>query len=115
MAWKLPRGWQLAVSPRVIVYVEKGENPDLERYRGHVEWTVSAEQRDGFKFTASLRKGTGPGYGSAELNASWPLDALVPELGGRVLLQYFNGWGESLLDYNIRRADQLRLGFMLVP
>ena len=115
VAWKLPRGWQLAVSPRVIVYVEKGENPDLERYRGHVEWTVSAEQRDGFKFTASLRKGTGPGYGSAELNASWPLDALVPELGGRVLLQYFNGWGESLLDYNIRRADQLRLGFMLVP
>jgi outer membrane phospholipase A len=115
VAWKLPRGWQLAVSPRVIAYLEKEENPDLERYRGYVEWLVSASHRDGFKFTANLRKGTGSGYGSAELNASWPLDALFPELGGRVLIQYFNGWGESLLDYNIRRTDQFRLGFMLVP
>jgi outer membrane phospholipase A len=115
VAWKLPRGWELAVSPRVIAYLDKEENPDLERYRGYVEWMVSAEHREGFKLTASVRKGTSSGYGSAELNASWPLDAFFPELGGRVLLQYFNGWGESLLDYNIRRPDQFRLGFMVVP
>jgi len=115
VAWELPRGWQLSISPRLIGYVDMDENPDLERYRGYVEWTVGAEHRDGFKFTAGLRKGTGSGYGSAELNASWPLDSFFPELGGRVLLQYFNGWGESLLDYNVRRADQFRLGFMVVP
>lgn len=115
IAWQLPRGWELAVSPRVIAYLDKAENPDLERYRGYVEWMVSAEHREGFKITASLRKGTSSGYGSAELNASWSLDTLFPELGGRVLLQYFNGWGESLLDYNIRRPDQFRLGFMVVP
>ena len=115
VAWELPRGWQLSISPRLIGYVDMDENPDLERYRGSVEWTFGAEHRDGFKFTAGLRKGTGSGYGSAELNASWPLDRLFPELGGRVLLQYFNGWGESLLDYNVRRADQFRLGFMVVP
>ncbi len=115
VAWQLPHGWQLAVSPRLIGYMNKDENPDIERYRGYIEWLVSAEHRNGFKVTASLRKGANSGYGCGELNASWPLDAFFPELGGRVLVQYFNGWGESLLDYNIRRPDQFRVGFMVVP
>jgi hypothetical protein len=115
VAWDLPRGWQLSLSPRFIGYVDKEENPDLERYRGYVEWLVTGEHRDGVKLSASLRKGTSSGFGSAELNASWPLDTFFPELGGRILLQYFNGWGESLLDYNLRRPDQFRVGFMVVP
>ncbi|MBC7365422.1 MAG: phospholipase A [Undibacterium sp.] len=115
VTWKLPRDWQLAVSPRFIGYFDKDENPDLEHYRGYVEWLVALEHRSGFKITANLRKGTSSGYGSGEINASWPLDNFFPELGGRLLVQYFNGWGESLLDYNIRRPDQFRLGFMVVP
>jgi phospholipase A1 len=114
-AWNLPRGWQLALAPRLNTYINKDENPDIAHYRGYVEWGLSAEHRAGFKLSAYVRKGNATGYGSAELNASWALDSLFPELGGRVLLQYFNGWGESLLDYNKRRPDQLRLGFMLVP
>lgn len=115
VAWNLPRGWQVSISPRLIGYVDMDENPDLERYRGYVEWLIGAEHQEGFKFTLGLRKGTSSGYGSAEFNASWPLDRWFPELGGRVLVQYFNGWGESLLDYNVRRPDQFRLGFMVVP
>jgi outer membrane phospholipase A len=34
-------------------------------------------------------------------------------VGGNLLLQYFNGWGESLRDYDVRRPDQLRAGIML--
>jgi phospholipase A1/A2 len=114
-SWTKWRTWEFLVAPRAIAYLEKGENPDLPRYRGYVEWLLSAEHGQDFKFTAYLRKGTGSGYGSMELNASWGLQSWLPGLGGRMQLQYFNGWGESLLDYNKRRPDQVRLGFMLVP
>jgi outer membrane phospholipase A len=50
-----------------------------------------------------------------ELNASWAFEDLLRGSGGRLQLQYFNGWGESLLDYNKRRSDQIPVGLMLVP
>jgi len=115
VAWELPRGWQLSISPRLIGYVDMDENPDLERYRGYVEWTFGAEHRDGFKFTAGLRKGTGSGYGSAELTcvvAARHFFFRNSEAGFCCSIQRL---GESLLDYNVRRADQFRLGFMVVP
>mgnify|MGYP001545883216 FL=1 len=113
--WVKWRTWEFSVAPRIITYLEKGENPDLPNYRGYVEWLLSAQHGEEFKFTAYLRKGTKGSYGSMELNASWGLQTWLPGLGGRLQLQYFNGWGESLLDYNKRRVDQLRVGFMLVP
>lgn len=114
-SWVKWRHWQFSVAPRAIAYLDTDENEDLPRYRGYVEWMLSAERGDDFKFTAYLRKGTGSGYGSMELNASWGLQGWLNGLGGRLQLQYFNGWGESLLDYNKRRADQFRIGVMLVP
>lgn len=113
--WVKWRTWEFSVAPRIITYLSKSENPDLPSYRGYVEWLLSAQKGEDFKFTAYLRKGTRGSFGSVELNASWGLQTWLPGLGGRVQLQYFNGWGESLLDYNKRRVDQLRLGFMLVP
>jgi outer membrane phospholipase A len=36
-------------------------------------------------------------------------------VGGYFHLQYFTGYGEDILDYNVRRKSQVRLGFAIVP
>jgi outer membrane phospholipase A len=61
-----------------------------------------------------LRKGTGQEPYSVELDLSIPLDiAKLGNFGGYLHLQYFNGYGESLLDYNRRVQPQFRLGLMI--
>ena len=104
-------------APRVVAYVEKGENSDLARYRGNVELYVKVGEDKGLQVSGLLRKGNGTGYGSGQLDVTWPLrrvPGLSPEAGGYLQLQYFNGWGESLLDYNRRRPEEVRLGYTIV-
>ena len=36
-------------------------------------------------------------------------------LSGYLHLQFFNGFGESILDYNVRRKAQFRVGLAIVP
>ena len=36
-------------------------------------------------------------------------------VGGYLHVQYFNGFGEDILDYNVRRKPQLRVGVAIVP
>ena len=53
-------------------------------------------------------------YGSIELNASYPLSKLSGgDLTGWLMLQYFDGYGESLLDYHRKLDSQLRLGIAI--
>jgi len=66
-------------------------------------------------------RGNPTGHGSVEFNYTWPMSQTLglgrwlPEsLGGYGQIQYFNGYGESLLDYDVRRKDQLRLGLTIV-
>jgi len=39
----------------------------------------------------------------------------VGPVSGYFYVQYFAGYGESLLDYNVRGQAQLRIGFAIVP
>ena len=73
------------------------DNPDIENYLGHGELravyaggkhTVSVMVRNNFH---------GPNYGALELNWSFPMGSR-----SKWFVQYFNGYGESLIDYNAR-------------
>lgn len=57
-----------------------------------------------------VRDGARSDYGSLELNAPYPLSKLSGgDLTGWIMLQYFGGYGESLLDYREKLDSQLRL------
>jgi outer membrane phospholipase A len=62
-------------------------------------------------------RGSGPpGKGSLQIDFSKRTrDLRVGPVGGYLHVQYFNGYGEDILDYNVRRKPQLRLGVAIVP
>jgi outer membrane phospholipase A len=109
-----PGGWQLTLGPRLNAYLDRDGNPDIARYRGHVDLFASIGHPDRWQFATTLRRGTGNDAGSAQIEASYPLRAVsLGNLDGYVFFQYFNGYGESLLDYNRRLPAQFRAGFAI--
>ena len=109
-----PDGLRAYVAPLIHNYVSDDENPDLHHYRGYVDWLFGIGSKGGLDFSATVRKGTRSNYGSIELNASYPLSKLSGgDLTGWLMLQYFGGYGESLLDYDRKLDAQFRLGIAI--
>lgn len=114
--WRWPvGGGSFEFAPRVKRYMDKEENPDIERYRGHVDWRVRYDTGGNWIASALARTGTS-GRGSLQLDlARRTRDLKFGPISGYVYFQYFNGWGEDILDYNVRRNAQIRAGFAIVP
>jgi len=112
--WFVDDEHYFVLAPRLHRYVDDSDNPDIARYRGHVDLNLRYGKRDGWLFSGTARRGTGP-FGSLQLDASYPLrQPFFANAGGYVHFQYFNGYGETLLDYNQRRRAQFRVGFSIV-
>lgn len=104
---------RLTLSPRFYHYLEKSDNSDIHRYRGYVDWQARFGRDDGAVLTALYRHGTG-GYSATQLDFSYPVsDKLFGRTGTFVHLQLFEGYGETLIDYNQYEDVQLRLGLSL--
>lgn len=104
-------GLRFYIAPLIHNYIQEDENPDLDHYRGYVDLLLGAGSKGGLDFWAVLRKGTRSDYGSVEVNASFPLSKLSGgDLTGWLMLQYFVGYGESLLDYRRKLDSQARVG-----
>lgn len=115
--WGDSRGWHLDVEPMAYYYIEKEDNPDIQRYRGYCDLGLSLTGPRGWQFAAILRKGADHRLyvGSAQLDLSYDIGRLMGTRGGPYIqLQGFTGYGESILDYNQRRESQIRLGLGLV-
>jgi outer membrane phospholipase A len=109
-----PDGFRAYFAPLVHNYIAASDNPDIEDYRGYVDWLFGVGSKGGLDLWAVLRKGERSDFGSIELNASYPLSKLSGgDLTGWLLLQYFNGYGESLLDYDRKLESQFRLGIAI--
>jgi outer membrane phospholipase A len=101
--------------PKFYSYLEKDENPDIAQYRGYADWQLRYDAAGEWVTTLIGRYGTS-GKGSLQVDLSKRLrDLRFGPVGGYFHVQYFTGYGESILDYNVRRPSQLRIGFAIVP
>ncbi|MCP5272626.1 MAG: phospholipase A [Burkholderiaceae bacterium] len=82
------------------------DNPDIVDYLGHGDLTVVwAPGRHQFSLSSRLNLATG--RGAAQAHWTFPLTRRV-----RGIVQWFGGYGESLVDYN-RRQHTLGIGISL--
>jgi outer membrane phospholipase A len=106
---------ELTFYPKLYGYLNKDENPDIQQYRGYVDWQLRYDAAGEWVTTVLARHGTS-GKGSFQLDVSKRArDLRFGPVGGYFHLQYFTGYGESILDYTVRRPSQLRIGFAIVP
>lgn len=104
----------LFFAPRFYGYLDRKDNPDIARYRGYVDWIVRYGDERSWVLLSRIRAGTA-GYAGAAFDLSVPLrKPLFSRTGGFLYFQLFSGYGESLLDYNIKSPPQLRIGFSIV-
>lgn len=104
----------LMVSGKVWIPIVDGENNrDILKYSGIYQVGVQAST-DNRKFTGSVtlvkRKGWNLNYNTIiELAYRWST-----RVNQYIFLQYYNGYGEGLLDYKVFKS-QLRLGIVIRP
>lgn len=108
-------GWSLIVAPRIHLYVsDLSDNDDIRRYRGNVDLLLAFGKNDKFAVTVTGRLGRNGDRGGVEANLTIPVKLARPlDFATYFMLQYWSGYGESLLDYN-ERSTALRAGFSLV-
>lgn len=83
------------------------DNPDIDDYMGYFELKGVATYEK-LEFSTLVRNNMrGDNKGAVELGLSFPLWGRV-----RGYTQYFNGYGESLIDYN-HRVERIGIGFLI--
>lgn len=108
-------GWNLLLLPRIFAYIVDVENnPDIRDYRGNVELTAIMGRNDRGALALTGRVGRGFHKGSLQADLTIPVkfDRMF-DFATYVLIQYWNGYGESLRSYN-QRTETVRAGFSLV-
>ncbi|GBL04737.1 phospholipase A [Glaciecola sp. KUL10] len=87
---------------------EGDDNPDINDFVGRAEFGYAFNMGD-FRLLSLLRNNlsTSSNRGSIEFNLTYPINDRY-----EWLLQYFNGYGDSLIDYN-RHQQRIGLGIQL--
>jgi phospholipase A1 len=70
------------------------DNPDIYQYMGYFEFGA-AWKYEKYRFSVLARRNFAFGHGAIELGWTFPISGRI-----RGYVQYFNGYGESLIDYN---------------
>jgi phospholipase A1 len=84
------------------------DNPDILDFMGHGDISVGLRHGDS-DYSMLLRANPSTGKGAIDLNWTFPAFARF-----RVLLNYFNGYGDSLIDYN-HHQQRFSAGVALTP
>lgn len=108
-------GWNLVLAPRFFTYVsDLGDNRDIADYRGYGEFAAIFGKNDSVALSVSGRLGRAGHKGSVQADLTIPVrfDKLF-DFATYVLIQYWNGYGESLRNYD-KQTSTIRAGFSLI-
>ena len=102
--------YHFTAAPKVWLYVGNiSENPDIADYWGYFDLELRYGKIDGLELRSNWRQGSEGG--SLQVDLTCPLRILsFGNFNGYVQVQYFTGYGETLLLYN-QKDSQLRVGF----
>ena len=113
--YRFDGGSTLTFAPKVKAYFGvASENSDYADYAGRVDWNLRWAQDNGAVVSAMYHQGD-QRRRTTQLDFAWPLQRTWLNMNGYLHLQYFNGYGETLLGYNQRNESQFRIGLSLVP
>lgn len=107
--------WHLLVIPEVFAYVTSlDDNPDLKDYRGHGQLRLALaknNRRPGLLYT--VRAGKDFDHWTHQVDLTLPFRTKWLNIETSFLVQYFNGYGESLRSYR-EKSETARAGISLV-
>ena len=112
--YRLDGGSTLSFQPRFKYYAWTDKDMDYPGSLGHVDWKLRWAQDNGLILSGLYRQGSG-GRNATQLEAAWPLKRTFLHMNGQLYVQYFRGYGETLLGYNQKSDPQVRIGIALVP
>lgn len=107
-------GWHLLVMPELFTYIDSLENnPEIDEYRGYGQLRLVFGRNDGPSLMATLWAGKKLEHRSVQLDLTWPVRTQLLQFETYFLIQYYNGFGESLRDYR-DKTETVRAGILLV-
>lgn len=112
--YRFDGGSTFTLAPRFKSYFLVRGNPGYRDYAGNVDWKLRWAQDKGMVLTGLYRHGR-KSRSTTQLDAAWPLRRTPLNMNGYLHLQYFHGYGETLLGYDQKSSRQLRIGLSLVP
>lgn len=113
--YRFDGGSTLTFAPKVKAYFNvASENADYADYAGHIDWRLRWAQDNGAVVSTLYRQGN-QHRRTAQIDVAWPLRRTWLNMNGYLHLQYFNGYGETLLSYNQRNTSQFRIGLSVAP
>ncbi|WP_322998888.1 phospholipase A [Castellaniella sp.] len=112
-SYRFDGGSRLSFQPRIKAYFATDRDMGYQDYLGHVDWKLRWAQDNGLALSGLYRQGS-RGH-ATQLEAAWPLQRTFLHMNGYLYVQYFRGYGETLLGYNQKSDPQARIGIALVP
>lgn len=104
--------WETTWKQRVNETGDDDDNPDLVRYRGNFENKLSWRNDLSTYSVTRITREFSWDRGSWQVDFTHPVNSDKPD-GLRFYIQFFSGYGETLLDYN-HRQNRIGFGFLLL-
>lgn len=103
--------WAFTLAPhwRIPESAQDDDNPDIERFMGYGDIRLAKRLNNNHEMSGQLRGNPSAGNLGTQIDYSWPAFNTL-----RAHVQYYYGYGESLIDYD-HRVHRLSLGFSLNP